>query len=108
MLRPGAVRRGMRERNAPPHRVRPRRERLVEERPVLGELEQTVPLEEALLRRIDAEEFDVRAVAEAVEQPGTVGGAAGGFFTRDPLTAVKVVLDLRAVVAFLRFGRVVI
>ena len=68
-----------------------------------------MPSKEPLLRRVEAHELDVRPVAEAVEQPRTERGAAGRLFaSRQPLSQIEVVLDLRAVVVLFRLVRVVV
>jgi hypothetical protein len=69
MQRTGTVRRMMPEGNAPAHRVLTcRRERFLEEVPVLRVLVQASTAEEVLFRRVDADELDVGRSAETVEQ----------------------------------------
>src|SRR3954464_533543 len=68
MLRSRAERRMVTERE-PPLDSRRVGERALDPGPVLRILEEPLSLEEALLRRVEADELDVAAVAEAIEQP---------------------------------------
>src|SRR5689334_514368 len=62
VLRAGAVKRVMREWNAP-HRLHTfSRERLLDEIPVLWKFKQAIAAEEIFLRRIDADKLDVGSV----------------------------------------------
>src|SRR5688500_1709900 len=75
VLRPGAERRVVAERN-PPADALVCGEGLFDPLAVLRIFEQTLAAEEALLRRIEANEFDVAAEAEAVEESRVDRGAA--------------------------------
>src|SRR5687767_1757616 len=64
--------------------------------------------EESFLRRINAGELDIAAEADAIKESRPEGCAASCFFASDALHDVKVVLDLRAVVAVFGLRGVVI
>src|SRR6187397_2624981 len=97
----------VRERDAP-HALSIRGKCRLHERPVLGQLEQTMPGEKRLFRGVDADELDPGAKPEAIEQPGPERGAARRLLSRNAFGNVEVVLDLRAIVVILGFGGVVI
>src|SRR5687768_1858618 len=107
MLRPGAVERVMRERDPPPHGCIPRK-RALDEFPMLRVFEETLAAKEIFLRRIDADELDVGAVAEAIKQSWLERGPACGLFRADALPQIEIVFYLCTIVAFLGFIRVVI
>ena len=81
---------------------------LFEKRLMLGMLEQPAAREEMLLRRVEADELEVAPDVHAIEQAGIERRLAGRFVGRHPLAQEEVVEHLRAVVAILGLGRVVI
>src|SRR5688572_21906629 len=69
VLGSGTERRMVAERDPPPHAL-VGREGLFDPLAMLGVLEQALAAEEALLRRIDADELDVAAKPEAIKEAG--------------------------------------
>ena len=105
VLGAGAVRRVVGEGDQPAHPARG--ERLLQPLLVLRSLEEAVhALVAVVLGRVDADELEVAAVGQPVEEPGLDRRTAA--LAVEPLPQVEVVLQLRAVVAALGVGGVVV
>jgi hypothetical protein len=108
MLRPGAIRRMVREGDTPGDPVAPVRKRGLHELPVLRVLEEPFPSKEVLLGGVDTDELDVCPVSKPVEQSGAERRPPGGLLAENALAKIEIVFDLGPIVALFRLRGIVV